>query len=69
MKKILIAIFVVLLLALAGAGIYIYNVFNSFEQGVSDSYESTDREYSELREQEDDVDETPGHIYYTHSWN
>lgn len=59
MKKILITIFVVLLLALAGAGIYIYNVFNSFEQGVSDSYESTDREYSELREQEDNVDETP----------
>lgn len=54
MKKFLITIFVILAVALIGVGIYIFNLFNAFEQGVSDSYESTDRDRSELRD--DDFD-------------
>jgi LCP family protein required for cell wall assembly len=49
MKKILIGLFLVLTIALIGVGLYIYNLFNTFEQGVTDSYEATDRERSELR--------------------
>ncbi|SOC44853.1 LCP family protein [Salinicoccus kekensis] len=49
MKKFLIILFSVLLVILIGVGVYIYSVFNTFEQGVSDSYEATDRERSELR--------------------
>ena len=54
MKKILIALFLVLTIALIGVGLYIYNLFNTFEQGVTDSYEATDRERSELRMDEVD---------------
>ncbi|MFD2830028.1 LCP family protein [Corticicoccus populi] len=57
MKKIIISIIVILAVVLVGVGIYIFNLFNAFEQGVSDSYQSTDRERSELRE--DDGDESP----------
>lgn len=57
MKKILITILVILGVALIGVGIYIYNLFNTFEEGVSNSYQSTDRERSELRD--DDSDTSP----------
>lgn len=54
MKKILIGTFIVLTVALIAVGFYIYNLFNTFEQGVSDSYEATDRERSDLRLEEVD---------------
>lgn len=57
MKKIIITIIVLLGVLLIGVGIYIFNLFNAFEQGVSDSYQSTDRERSELRE--GDGEESP----------
>ncbi|WP_051683093.1 LCP family protein [Salinicoccus luteus] len=55
-KKILIGILLFLVIALVVIGVYIYNLFNSFEQGVSDSFEATDRDRSELRL--DDIDPT-----------
>src|SRR5699024_1600543 len=54
MKKFLIGTFIVLAVALVAVGIYIFNLFNTFEQGVSDSYEATDRERSDLRLEEVD---------------
>lgn len=56
MKKFLIILFSVLLIALVVVGIYIFNLFNTFEQGVTDSYESTDRDRSELRSDDIDTD-------------
>lgn len=55
-KKIFIGILLFLIIVLVVIGVYIYNLFNSFEQGVSDSFEATDRDRSELRL--DDIDPT-----------
>lgn len=55
MKKIIWTIVIVLLIVLIGAGIYIYNLYNTFDEGVSSSYEPTDRERSELREKDASV--------------
>ena len=54
MKKFIIGAFIVLTVALVAVGIYLYSLFNTFEQGVSDSYEATDRERSDLRMEEVD---------------
>src|SRR5690625_4284382 len=54
MKKFIIGAFIVLTVALVAVGIYLFNLFNTFEQGVSDSYEATDRERSDLRMEEVD---------------
>src|SRR5699024_7589189 len=53
-KKFIIGAFIVLTVALVAVGIYIYGLFNTFEQGVSDSFEATDRESSDLRMEEVD---------------
>lgn len=53
-KKIFIGILIFLVITLVVIGIYLWNLFNTFERGVSDSFESTERDRSELREQ--DVD-------------
>lgn len=55
MKKIIWTIVIVLMLILIGAGIYIYNLYNTFDEGVSSSYEPTDREKSDLREEDANV--------------
>lgn len=49
---------IVLLLILAGAGIYIYSLYNAFDEGVTSSYEPTDRERSDLRKEDASVDES-----------
>lgn len=49
---------IVLLLILAGAGIYIYNLYNAFDEGVTSSYEPTDRERSDLRKEDASVNES-----------
>ena len=54
MKKFIIGAFIVLAVVLVAVGVYIYGLFNTFEQGVSDSYEATDRERSDLRMEEVD---------------
>ena len=54
MKKFIIGAFIVLTVALVAVGIYIYGLFNTFERGVSDSFEATDRESSDLRMEEVD---------------
>ncbi|GAA3729257.1 hypothetical protein GCM10022378_17350 [Salinicoccus jeotgali] len=48
-RKIFYGILIALLIALVVIGTYIYNLFNSFEKGVSESFEATDRDRSELR--------------------
>ncbi|GAB3063523.1 LCP family protein [Salinicoccus sesuvii] len=53
-RKIFYGVLGFLLIALVVVGVYIYNLFTSFEQGVSDSFEATDRDRSELRL--DDID-------------
>ncbi|MFC3420078.1 LCP family protein [Salinicoccus hispanicus] len=53
-RKIFYGVLIFLVIALVVIGAYIYNLFNSFEQGVSDSFEATDRDRSELRL--DDID-------------
>ncbi|HBV23124.1 MAG TPA: alpha/beta hydrolase [Jeotgalicoccus sp.] len=58
MKKIIWTIVIVLLLILIGAGIYIYSLYNTFDEGVSSSYEPTDREKSDLREEDANVEDS-----------
>lgn len=58
MKKIIWTIVVVLVLILIGAGIYIYNLYNTFDEGVSSSYEPADRERSDLRKEDATVDDS-----------
>ena len=58
MKKIIWTIVIVLMLILIGAGIYIYNLYNTFDEGVSSSYEPTDREKSDLREEDANVEDS-----------
>lgn len=57
-KKIFWTTVVVLLLILIGVGIYIFNLYNTFDEGVSNSYEPTDRERSDLREEDASVDDS-----------
>lgn len=54
MKKFIIGAFIVLVVALIAVGIYVFSLFNTFERGVSDSFEATDRESSDLRMEEID---------------
>ncbi|WP_411843696.1 LCP family protein [Salinicoccus sp. HZC-1] len=49
-KKFLYGGIIVLIIALVIIGAYLFNLFNAFQSGVSDSFEGTDREGSELRE-------------------
>lgn len=58
MKKIIWTIVIVLVLVLIGAGIYIYSLYNTFDEGVSSSYEPTDREKSDLREEDATVEDS-----------
>lgn len=58
MKKIIWTIVIVLLLILIGAGIYIYSLYNTFDEGVTSSYEPTDRERSDLREEDATVEDS-----------
>ena len=58
MKKIIWTIVIVLVLILIGAGIYIFSLYNTFDEGVTSSYEPTDRERSDLREEDATVDES-----------
>ncbi|WP_271397000.1 LCP family protein [Salinicoccus roseus] len=55
-RKIFYGTLIVMIIILVVIGTYIYNLFTSFEQGVSDSFEATDRDRSELRL--DDIDPT-----------
>ncbi|MCG1009965.1 LCP family protein [Salinicoccus sp. ID82-1] len=48
-RKIFYGVLIFLIIALVVIGAYIYNLFNSFEQGISDSFEAADRDQSELR--------------------
>lgn len=58
MKKIIWGIIILLLLILIGAGIYIYSLYNTFDEGVTSSYEPTDRERSELRQEDASVEDS-----------
>ena len=58
MKKIIWTVVIVLLLILIGVGIYIYSLYNTFDEGVSSSYEPTDREKSDLREEDATVEDS-----------
>lgn len=58
MKKIIWTIVIVLVLVLIGAGIYIYSLYNTFDEGVSSSYEPVDRERSDLREEDATVEDS-----------
>lgn len=58
MKKIIWTIVIVLVLILIGAGIYIYSLYNTFDEGVSSSYEPTDRERSDLRKDDATVEDS-----------
>lgn len=58
MKKIIWTIVIVLVLILIGAGIYIYSLYNTFDEGVNSSYEPTDRDRSDLREEDATVDDS-----------
>ena len=58
MKKIIWTVVIVLLLILIGAGIYVYSLYNTFDEGVSSSYEPTDREKSDLREEDANVEDS-----------
>lgn len=58
MKKIIWTVVIVLLLILIGAGIYIYSLYNTFDEGVNSSYEPTDREKSVLREEDANVEDS-----------
>lgn len=57
-KKIFWTIVVVLLIVLIGVGIYIFSLYNTFDKGVSNSYEPTDRERSDLREEDASVEDS-----------
>lgn len=50
MKKFLYGAIILLVIALIIIGIYLFNLFNTFQSGVSDSFEGTERGSSELRE-------------------
>lgn len=58
MKKIIWTIVIVLVLILIGAGIYIYSLYNTFDEGVSSSYEPTDKERSDLRKEDATVEDS-----------
>src|SRR5699024_7175328 len=58
MKKIIWTIVIVLVLILIGAGIYIFSLYNTFDEAITSSYEPTDRERSDLREEDATVDES-----------
>ena len=58
MKKIIWTIVIVLVLVLIGAGIYISSLYNTFDEGVSSSYEPVDRERSDLREEDATVEDS-----------
>ena len=58
MKKIIWTVVIVLLLILIGVGIYIYSLYNTFDEGVSSSFEPTDREKSDLREEDATVEDS-----------
>ncbi|KKK33981.1 alpha/beta hydrolase [Salinicoccus sediminis] len=54
MKKFLYGAIILLVIALVVIGVYLFNLFNAFQSGVDSSYEGTDREGSELREEDID---------------
>src|SRR5699024_9847633 len=54
MKKFLYGAIILLVIALVVIGVYLFNLFNAFQSGVNSSFEGTDREGSELREEDID---------------
>ena len=54
MKKFLYGVIILLVIALIVIGVYLFNLFNAFQSGVNSSFEGTDREGSELREEDID---------------
>ncbi|MGO1923783.1 MAG: LCP family protein [Jeotgalicoccus sp.] len=58
MKKIIWTLVIILVLILIGAGIYIYSLYNTFDEGINSSYEPTDREKSDLREEDATVEDS-----------
>lgn len=58
MKKIIWMFVIILVLILIGAGVYIYSLYNTFDEGVTSSYEPTAKERSDLRKEDATVEDS-----------